>query len=331
MAQFLERASDVAAFAKNQGPQCLRIDYLTEGKRLTFYTPDFFARDKEGNYYLIETKGREDRDVPLKARAALAWCKSASTKQRKWTYIYVPQGVFERLTGATVSDLDRTCNPALQNLIKEKEGPQMTIVWEDDEKAPEVKSFINPALLEALPPRYKKASEEAITLYRFLEKKEGVNLSPIFQTLFGSMDEAARGLIDRRLSPEKPSDIHDQKDWFEPYFDKVDGRTRNQYGKMTNNLKRTLIYQNGISPIGLLRSCLDFALNDKNKIGGVFEAVKKKFQVKGGRDLLALVERINDFRNTWVAHQERDLNDVKKAGQELKVWIEGLKTISETE
>ena len=112
-----DRAGDVAAFAKNAGAQCLRIDYLASGGRLAFYTPDFFVRTEEGNCYLVETKGREDRDVPRKAQAAMAWCEAAATESCKWEYLYIPQGVFERRRGATMSELADTCRPALQNLL----------------------------------------------------------------------------------------------------------------------------------------------------------------------------------------------------------------------
>ena len=57
-------------FAKNAGPQSLRVDYLQTSGQLAFYTPDFFLRMNDGKHYLVETKGREDRDVPRKARAA---------------------------------------------------------------------------------------------------------------------------------------------------------------------------------------------------------------------------------------------------------------------
>ncbi len=93
LTNFAEKARDVAAFAKNGGPQCLRIDYLASGGRLAFYTPDFFIRAKEGNYYLVETKGREDVDVPKKARVAMAWCEAASTEDCRWEYLYVPEGI----------------------------------------------------------------------------------------------------------------------------------------------------------------------------------------------------------------------------------------------
>jgi type III restriction enzyme len=70
VATFLDqRAKDVAAFAKNAGPQSLRIDYLAAGSRLSFYTPDFFVRSKEGHYYLVETKGR----IPLPCAKWNVW------------------------------------------------------------------------------------------------------------------------------------------------------------------------------------------------------------------------------------------------------------------
>ena len=72
------------------------------------------VRTKDGHCYLVETKGREDKDVTRKARAALAWCEAASKQKCPWEYIYVPQGVFERLTGHTVAELARTCQPALK-------------------------------------------------------------------------------------------------------------------------------------------------------------------------------------------------------------------------
>ena len=74
---------------------------------------------------------------------------------------------------------------------------------------------------------------------------------------------------------------------------------------------------------------MDYALNDRTRIGGVFQAVRVKFQVAGGRDFLALVQRINDFRNTYVAHQEQELTDRKKAEQELIAWIQGLRALTE--
>ena len=119
MTNFLDAAPDLAAFAKNAGPQALRIDYLTADQRLAFYTPDFFVRNGDGSYALIETKGRQDIDVPRKASAAMEWCKTASKTGIKWQYVFTPQNVMEGVTGNRLDDLVRACAPALQNLLSE--------------------------------------------------------------------------------------------------------------------------------------------------------------------------------------------------------------------
>jgi hypothetical protein len=73
---------------------------------------------------------------------------------------------------------------------------------------------------------------------------------------------------------------------------------------------------------------MEYALNDNNKIEGVFQGVKTKFKVAGGRDLLSTVKRICEFRNTCVAHQEKEITDSKEAQQHLVRWIEGLKSLT---
>jgi type III restriction enzyme len=119
LTKFVDTAADVAAFAKNAGPQAVRIDYLTADQRLAFYTPDFFVRTSEGHLYLVETKGRQDRDVPRKAMAAVEWCKAASRSKPRWEYVFIPQNVMEGLTSNRFVDLVRACAPALQNLVSE--------------------------------------------------------------------------------------------------------------------------------------------------------------------------------------------------------------------
>lgn len=333
MTRFADRAQDVAAFAKNAGPQCLRIDYLAAGGRLAFYTPDFFIRAKDGHCYLVETKGREDKDVPRKARAAMAWGQAASSTGVPWDYLYVPQGVFERMTGDSVAELVRMCAPALQGLIREEEtqaeAPLFAWGAAQEEKASDVKGLIDEATLKVLPPRYRKAADQAVMLFKFMESKEGLNFAPVFNALLGSVDEAARGLILRRLLQDLPAAEQEQKAWLAPYFGKLEERQKPYFLQMAQNLKRTVVFKNGVSPLGLLRGCLDYALNDNNRLGGVYDAVRNRFKVQGGRDLLAIVTEINNFRNTYVAHQEKDLINAKEAEKSLKQWITGLRLLVE--
>ncbi len=196
-----------------------------------------------------------------------------------------------------------------------------------DDEATAVDSLIDPEILNALPSRYRRAADQAVMLYRFFENKEGMNYAPVFTPLLGSIDEVAKGFIVRKLKPELPIAIEDQKDWFSPNLHYFDRKSEDNYRKLAQNLKRTLVFNNGLSPIGLLRSCLDYALNDTTKIDGVFEALCTQFRFQDGRKFLETVTRINDFRNTYIAHQEKELTDRTLAEQELKIWIEALHMI----
>jgi len=337
IAKYFDRAPNVAAFAANAGPQALRIDYLALGGRLAFYKPDFFVRTSEGRCYIIETKGREDRDVARKARAAIAWCEAASSEAAPWEYVYVPQGVFERLTGDRFDDLLRATRPALTTLLGEEaaesEPPLLAAIAKataaEQEKPPDVTQLVPEATLAALPPRYRQAVTQALMLYGFFENKEGMSYAPAFNALLGSLDEAARGLLKRRLQADIPPLAPEAEDWFSPLLDKADRKKTRFYQDVSRNLKKTLVYDSGISPLGLLRNVMDYALNDTSKIGGVFAVAKGKFQVKGGRDVLAKVQSVNDFRNTRVAHQEEPLTDASLAKRELLLWVETLRTLSE--
>lgn len=55
--------------------------------------------------------------------------------------------------------------------------------------------------------------------------------------------------------------------------------------------------------------------------------MKSEFNFEGASDLLTEVAEINDFRNTYVAHQEKELTDTKLAKKHLSKWIVGLKSI----
>jgi len=55
--------------------------------------------------------------------------------------------------------------------------------------------------------------------------------------------------------------------------------------------------------------------------------LQTQLRFQGGRKFLETVIRINDFRNTYIAHQEQELTDKYLAEQELKIWIEALHMI----
>lgn len=329
MTLFADKAPDTAAFCKNAGPQALRMSYQTSAGHLAFYTPDFIIRLSGGAYLLAETKGREDKDVPAKARAAAAWCKAASTKKVKWDYLYIPQGVMGKLSSNRMEELVRTCAPALADLMKEPDELQLTLPFgETPEVAASVMDvFVSPKDLEALPSRYRKAVEHAVTLYQFTETKEGMSFAPAFTSLLGPLDEAARGLLLHILLPDVPAQPVEQSSYFEPYFGNLPRKEVQWLRGIANNFKRTLIYRNGLMPLGLLAFCLDYGRKEEYPLGGVFKSVREKFSRFSDVGLYKMVDDIKEFRNTYVAHQEKELTDKIKARSELKLWITGLTQI----
>ncbi len=326
MKTFLDRAPDIAAFCKNTGPQALRIDYLSDAGRLSFYTPDFIARKTDGNYLLVETKGRVDRDVPLKATAAVSWCKSASSKRTKWSYLYVPQDVFSTFTSNSIDELIRTCAPSLTELLREKTEPQLSLPLGEyvEGRVTGVDEFIEMPQLEKLPSRYRKSIEHAVTLFQFLEKKEGISFAPVFTPLLGPLDESAKGLINDLLLPYMPATSREQKDFFEPYYGNLRKSDIDWLRRHASNLRRTLVFKNGLWPLGLLAFCLDYCKTERYNVGGIFKAIKESFSKFNETDLYDIVINITGFRNTYIAHQDKELTDIRLAKEGLKSWIEGI-------
>ena len=323
---FINRAPDVQSFCKNAGPQSLRIDYLSGSGRLSFYTPDFMVKKKDGNYMLVETKGREDIDVPLKATAAVSWCKAASSKKVKWHYLYVTQAVFSGITSNRIDDLARTCAPSLEYLIRERAQPQLFLPLGEyaEGKVTGIEEFIKSTDLEKLPSRYKKAIEQTVTLFQFFEKKEGMSFAPVFTPLLGPLDESAKGLINEQLLPLMPSTQAEQKAFFEPYYGTLKKGDIDWLNRHASNLRRTLVFKNGLWPSGLLLFCLDYSKMSKYEVGGIFEAIKKSFAKFSDTDLCETVKAITDFRNNFIAHQEKELTDINIAREGLIAWVMGI-------
>jgi type III restriction enzyme len=243
----------------------------------------------------------------------------------------VLEGVFQRFHGDSFAELARMCAPALDDVVHQEqireELPFFANLAQQESKVAETDRLVEAEVLEALPTRLREAAQQAVSLYRFFEQKPAVNYAPVFAALLGVVDETAKGILLKKLTPNMPNSAPEQRTWFEPYLQKVDRRMIPHYEQTARNLRKTLVYRNGVSPLGLLRSCLDYALNDNTKITGVFEALKSELRFKGGRDLLDRVTSMNDFRNTRIAHQEQPLTEAKEARKALIEWIDGLRQL----
>ena len=65
-ADFLEQCGDVVSYAKNYLAVHFKLDYANADGDLSNYYPDFLVKLTDGKIIIVETKGREDLEVPKK-------------------------------------------------------------------------------------------------------------------------------------------------------------------------------------------------------------------------------------------------------------------------
>jgi type III restriction enzyme len=99
-AGFLDAAPDVASFAKKYLAVGYKIDYVKADGDLSNYVPDFLVKTTDGTVWIIETKGREELDLPQKMRRLRQWCADATVASQAeggpaYRFVYVDQAGFE--------------------------------------------------------------------------------------------------------------------------------------------------------------------------------------------------------------------------------------------
>lgn len=109
-ARFLDEASDVAAFGKNYLAVGFKIDYVKADGDLSNYVPDFLVKTIDGTVWIVETKGREELDLPQKMARLKQWCTDATSASQAeggpaYRYVYVDQASFERHSPSDFSGL----------------------------------------------------------------------------------------------------------------------------------------------------------------------------------------------------------------------------------
>ena len=100
-AGFLDAAPDVASFAKNYLAVGFKIDYVKAGGDLSNYVPDFIVKTTDNTVWIVETKGREELDLPQKMTRLRQWCADATSASQAeggpiYRFVYVDQQGYER-------------------------------------------------------------------------------------------------------------------------------------------------------------------------------------------------------------------------------------------
>ena len=245
-------------------------------------------------------------------------------QSKSWRYCYVPQEMFETFSGNTAELLARTCEPSLHDLLDEAAEPQLTLPFGEARPGDErIGEFIADADFAALPPAHQKMMRQAVSLFRFLENKAGQSLAPVFTPLLGPLDEAAKAVLLAHLGPDIPADREAQRAFFEPDLSALSKKDAEMCKRRGSDLRRTLVDHNGMSPIGLLRWCLQFARESGSAPSAALESVRRHF-AGADAEIYARVNRLNTFRNDYIAHQNKELSDAVQAREALREWSDGL-------
>src|SRR3990172_12513533 len=81
-ASFLEECEDVVSYVKNYFAVHFKIDYKNASGAISDFYPDFIVKLDTRRVYIVETKGREDLDDPLKIERLKQWCDDINRVQK---------------------------------------------------------------------------------------------------------------------------------------------------------------------------------------------------------------------------------------------------------
>lgn len=97
-ASFLEKCDDIISYAKNYFAVNFRIDYVNADGNISNYYPDFIVKTSPKKIWIVETKGLEDLDVPLKMERLKKWCEDVNAAQNKirFDYVFVEEEEFKK-------------------------------------------------------------------------------------------------------------------------------------------------------------------------------------------------------------------------------------------
>ena len=109
-AAYLEDCDDIISYAKNYMAVHFKIDYVNAKGDISNYYPDFVVKKSAKEIFIIETKGLEDLDVPLKMERLKQWCVDINKAQSaiKYDYIFIDEEGFDRFKPKNFEELIRS-------------------------------------------------------------------------------------------------------------------------------------------------------------------------------------------------------------------------------
>ncbi len=96
--EYLDNFDDVISFFKNDIQLKQSIEYVKHDGSIGSYYPDFFLKLRNGDKWVVETKGAESLNDPRKFERLKVWCDDASKLQGvNWNCLYVRQEVWDNI------------------------------------------------------------------------------------------------------------------------------------------------------------------------------------------------------------------------------------------
>jgi type III restriction enzyme len=107
LAGLLDSCRDVVSFVKNSPSTHFKIEYQMAQGGISNYYPDFIVKESEADYWIIETKGREDLDDIQKWDRLKQWCEDASKAEsgRHFHPLIIRQELYDKYRPKTFQEI----------------------------------------------------------------------------------------------------------------------------------------------------------------------------------------------------------------------------------
>jgi len=128
---------------------------------------------------------------------------------------------------------------------------------------------------------------------------------------------------DRPAESPMPAVLWPQYAEQKPVLDKALAEIREVARRQISKLKDPSLVRAQVAEARvILRFCLEYAESPADHARGVFESIRRNFRDLRGTGLLKLLTDVYTFRNTYVAHQDKELTDREETRRALGKWVE---------
>ncbi|MER3414502.1 MAG: hypothetical protein C4341_09820 [Armatimonadota bacterium] len=237
----------------------------------------------------------------------------------------MPENLFQASAAQTVEELARACEPSLKGLLKEAATGQGASPLDEEAARGQADDLFARTLQEAGVERAPEAIEgflrQAVLLLDHASHSHMQGYGHAFQPLLRPLEEHSLQILEKRLRPRIPASQSEQIEYFNPYLGDLPDRQRSLLEKHQRYLRDNLVFGRAIQRLGTLLFCLDYAQQGGWGVAGVWRDVEKAFSGAEMACVYQLLNSVNEFRNTRVAHVEVPLEHSNEAWKAMKEWV----------